>query len=136
MVRPGAQSPSIGRPSLAGGGVPPNLHALQQQLAISLAASHLSQEQINGLALQLYKQAQAQQVQAQAQAQAQVQAQAQRPAPRQGQSPVPSPAATPGSAFASLPRYVPVQPGVGVARPGGSPAPSSQSPAQSSPRPT
>ena len=50
-------------------GAPPNLHALQQQLAITLAASHLSQEQINSLALQLYKQQQQQPAAQQAQAQ-------------------------------------------------------------------
>nr|CDI56280.1 uncharacterized protein BN887_03580 [Melanopsichium pennsylvanicum 4] len=51
--------------------MPATIQALQQQLAISLATSNLSAEQINGLAIQLYKQAQAQQVQAQAQVQQQ-----------------------------------------------------------------
>uniref|UniRef100_V5ERZ9 Vacuolar import and degradation protein 21 n=2 Tax=Kalmanozyma brasiliensis (strain GHG001) TaxID=1365824 RepID=V5ERZ9_KALBG len=41
--------------------MPATIQALQQQLAISLATSNLSQEQINGLAVQLYKQAQSQQ---------------------------------------------------------------------------
>ncbi|SPO44566.1 related to Chromatin modification-related protein EAF1 [Moesziomyces antarcticus] len=44
-------------------GMPATIQALQQQLAISLASSNLSPEQINGLAIQLYKQAQQQQVQ-------------------------------------------------------------------------
>lgn len=70
-VRPAAGGPMSGSP--APHAAPPNLHALQQQLAMTLAASHLSQEQINGLAVQLYKQAQAQQQQ---QRQAQTQAQA------------------------------------------------------------
>lgn len=42
-------------------GMPATIQALQQQLAISLATSNLSPEQINGLAIQLYKQAQQQQ---------------------------------------------------------------------------
>ncbi len=42
-------------------GMPATIQALQQQLAISLATSNLSPEQINGLAIQLYKQAQTQQ---------------------------------------------------------------------------
>lgn len=74
-VRPGGPAMGAplghGAPPAVGASGPPNLHALQQQLAMTLAASHLSQEQINGLALQLYKQAQAQQQQRQAQAQAQ-----------------------------------------------------------------
>ena len=98
-VRPAAPvgQPPLGAP--AGGqplsAPPPNLHALQQQLAITLAASHLSQEQINGLAVQLYKQAQAQQAQAQAQAQ---QSQAQQRTP---DGPM-------------VPRYMPVNQGVAV----------------------
>ncbi|WFD26379.1 RNA polymerase II transcription elongation factor SpEAF [Malassezia nana] len=76
-VRPGAPAMGAplghGAPPAVGASAPPNLHALQQQLAMTLAASHLSQEQINGLAVQLYKQAQAQQQQRQAQAQAQAQ---------------------------------------------------------------
>ncbi|SPO32086.1 related to Chromatin modification-related protein EAF1 [Ustilago trichophora] len=44
-------------------GMPATIQALQQQLAISLATSNLSPEQINGLAIQLYKQAQQQQSQ-------------------------------------------------------------------------
>ncbi|SOV09169.1 Chromatin modification-related protein EAF1 [Ustilago sp. UG-2017a] len=47
-------------------GMPATIQALQQQLAISLATSNLSPEQINGLAIQLYKQAQQQQQQQQA----------------------------------------------------------------------
>lgn len=74
------QSASPGLPSTPG--APPNLHALQQQLAITLAASHLSQEQINSLAVQLYKQAQQQQ----------------RPPAPDGQAPF----------QAGVPRYVPM----------------------------
>ena len=105
-VRPAAPvgQPPLGAP--AGGqplsAPPPNLHALQQQLAITLAASHLSQEQINGLAVQLYKQAQAQQAQAQAQAQ-QSQAQAQQSQAQQR---------TPDGPM--VPRYMPVNQGVAV----------------------
>lgn len=74
-VRPAGGAHLGSPPAPAVNAAPPNLHALQQQLAMTLAASHLSQEQINGLAVQLYKQAQAQQQQ-QRQAQAQAQAQA------------------------------------------------------------
>ncbi|KAJ1028248.1 hypothetical protein NDA13_003692 [Ustilago tritici] len=54
------------RPTNGGNpGMPATIQALQQQLAISLATSNLSPEQINGLAIQLYKQAQQQQQQQQ-----------------------------------------------------------------------
>lgn len=53
----------------AAAGMPATIQALQQQLAISLATSNLSPEQINGLAIQLYKQAQQQQQAAQSGAQ-------------------------------------------------------------------
>ncbi|TKY87665.1 hypothetical protein EX895_003246 [Sporisorium graminicola] len=59
----GAGSPG----SAAAPGMPATVQALQQQLAISLATSNLSPEQINGLAIQLYKQAQQQQQQQQQQ---------------------------------------------------------------------
>jgi len=55
-----------GQAGLSSGGMPIHLQQLQQQLAISLANQKLSQEQINTLAFQLYRQAQQQQQQQQA----------------------------------------------------------------------
>lgn len=56
----GKQAQGRPSPSPQPGGMPATVQALQQQLAISLATSNLSPEQINGLAIQLYKQAQQQ----------------------------------------------------------------------------
>ncbi|CBQ70897.1 conserved hypothetical protein [Sporisorium reilianum SRZ2] len=61
----GTGSPGVA--AAAAPGMPATVQALQQQLAISLATSNLSPEQINGLAIQLYKQAQQQQQQQQQQ---------------------------------------------------------------------
>ena len=92
------------RPAAAPTSAPPNLHALQQQLAITLAASHLSQEQINSLAIQLYKQAQQQQQQQQ-RAQPDGSSQGSAPTGMVGHAPrfVPVPQPSAGSHTTSLP---------------------------------
>lgn len=123
------------------GGVPTNLHALQQQLAISLAASHLSQEQINGLAVQLYKQAQQQHQQHQQAQQPGQQAQQQPPGQQPGalhqqpgqstpQMQLPT-AQQPGGFQGGVPRFMPMQgmPGVGVGQQQGA-LPQAMSPRQ------
>lgn len=99
----GPGSSYLGSTQAAPTSAPPNLHALQQQLAITLAASHLSQEQINSLAIQLYKQAQQQQQQQRAQPDGHSQGSA--PTGLVGHAPrfVPVPQPSAGSHTTSLP---------------------------------
>lgn len=99
----GPGSSYLGSTQAAPTSAPPNLHALQQQLAITLAASHLSQEQINSLAIQLYKQAQQQQQQQRAQPDGSSQGSA--PTGMVGHAPrfVPVPQPSAGSHTTSLP---------------------------------